>query len=163
MRLNGHIQRGNRLVADDELGLHGQGAGDADALALSAGEFVRIAGGVLAVQPDEGEQLEDAVVALLFAGIHMMHVQRLAHDVGNRHARVQRGVGILKDHRGLRAELPNVVFGLDELAVIVDFAGGGLVEMQNRAADRGLAAAGLADQAERLAPVYGEGHVVNGL
>ena len=38
-----HVERRHRLVADDELGAERQRAGDADALALAAGEFVRIA------------------------------------------------------------------------------------------------------------------------
>ena len=50
LRLNGHVQRGNRLVADDELGVERQGACDADALALSAGELVRIAVAVIGLQ-----------------------------------------------------------------------------------------------------------------
>ena len=40
LRLNRHIQRGDRLVADDELRLDGERAGNADALALAAGKLV---------------------------------------------------------------------------------------------------------------------------
>ena len=40
--LDRHVERGDRFVADDELGLEGEGAGDADALALAAGELVRV-------------------------------------------------------------------------------------------------------------------------
>ena len=46
-----------RLVGDDELGVHGERAGDADALALSAGEFVRIAAVILFTQSDPRQQL----------------------------------------------------------------------------------------------------------
>ena len=35
LRLDRHVQRADRLVANDELRLHRQGAGDADALPLS--------------------------------------------------------------------------------------------------------------------------------
>ncbi len=38
-----HVERRDGLVADDQLGAERQRAGDADALALAAGEFVRIA------------------------------------------------------------------------------------------------------------------------
>jgi hypothetical protein len=41
LRLHRHIQRGHRLVGDDIGGFDNQCAGDTDALALSAGEFVR--------------------------------------------------------------------------------------------------------------------------
>ncbi len=43
LRLNGNIQRGNRLVADDKFGIQRKRAGNADALALAAGKLVRIA------------------------------------------------------------------------------------------------------------------------
>src|ERR1700674_2520269 len=42
LRLHRDVESGNGLVADDELGLDRQGPGDADALTLSAGEFVRV-------------------------------------------------------------------------------------------------------------------------
>ena len=43
LRLDRDVERRDRLVADDQLRLAGQRAGDADALALAAGELVRIA------------------------------------------------------------------------------------------------------------------------
>ena len=42
LRLDGHVQRGSRLVGDDELGRAGQGHGDHDALAHTAGQLVGI-------------------------------------------------------------------------------------------------------------------------
>ena len=42
LRLNGDVQSGNRLVADDELGVHRQSAGDADTLAAAAVKLMRI-------------------------------------------------------------------------------------------------------------------------
>ncbi len=44
LRLNRNVQRGDRLVADDELRVQRQGAGNADTLALAAGKFVRGSG-----------------------------------------------------------------------------------------------------------------------
>ena len=55
--LDGHVQRGDGLVADNEVRVDRQGAGDADALALAAGKFVGVAGGVLAVQADVAHEL----------------------------------------------------------------------------------------------------------
>ena len=43
LRLDGNVQGRNRLIANHQLRIDGKGAGDTDALALSAGEFVRIA------------------------------------------------------------------------------------------------------------------------
>ena len=41
-RLDVDVERGDRFVADDELGLDGEGARDANALALAAGELMRV-------------------------------------------------------------------------------------------------------------------------
>src|SRR5579864_7796904 len=43
LRSDADIEGRYRLIADDELRPQCQGAGDADALALTAGEFVRVA------------------------------------------------------------------------------------------------------------------------
>ena len=45
LRLDRDVERGDRLVADDELRVERQRPGDADALALAAGELVRVAVG----------------------------------------------------------------------------------------------------------------------
>ena len=52
--LDGHVQGGDNLVADDEFGAQGQGPGDGDPLALAAGELVGEAGGHLGIQPPPG-------------------------------------------------------------------------------------------------------------
>jgi len=41
--LNRDVQRGDGFITDYDLGVEGQGTGDADALPLSAAEFVGIA------------------------------------------------------------------------------------------------------------------------
>ena len=64
LRLDRHVERGHRLVADDELGAHRQRARDADALALAAGELVRVAPHVVGAQADGLEQLDDAILEL---------------------------------------------------------------------------------------------------
>ena len=51
LRLDRNVQRRDRLVTHNEIGLNGQRAGDADALALPAGELVRIALLVGRVEP----------------------------------------------------------------------------------------------------------------
>ena len=43
LRLDRHVERRDGFVADQNLGLHRERAGDADALALAAGELMRIA------------------------------------------------------------------------------------------------------------------------
>src|SRR5579862_5494661 len=51
--LDRDVERGDRLVADDQLGLDRKRARNADALALTAGKFVRIAAHMIGLQPDD--------------------------------------------------------------------------------------------------------------
>ena len=57
-----------RLVADDELRAQGQGAGNANALALSAGEFVRIAVAGGFIESNGAQEFADAAVDLRSTG-----------------------------------------------------------------------------------------------
>src|SRR5439155_804007 len=57
LRLHGHVERRDRLVADDQLRVDGEGARDTDSLALAAGELVREPVVVLRVETDDLEQL----------------------------------------------------------------------------------------------------------
>ena len=67
LRLHRHVERRHRLVADDQARVERQGAGDADALALPAGEFVRVAVERLGPQPDLAGQRLDPLVERLAA------------------------------------------------------------------------------------------------
>ena len=53
------VERRGRLVADDQLGLGGQRAGDADALLLAAGELAGTAVGEVRRQADLRQQFGD--------------------------------------------------------------------------------------------------------
>ena len=64
LRLHRNVERAGRLVADDELGVRRQGAGDADALALAAGELVRILAPVGGIEADQAQQLAHALLDL---------------------------------------------------------------------------------------------------
>ncbi len=57
LRLDRDVQRRDRLVGDDQPGVQGERPGDADALALAAGELVREAPGRLGRQADPGQQV----------------------------------------------------------------------------------------------------------
>ena len=83
--------------------------GDADALALAAGELAREAGQVqLRVEPDDLEQLAHARVAPLVRD-HAVGAQRLGEDVGDRQARVQRGHRVLEHHLHVAPDLHPLV------------------------------------------------------
>ena len=104
LRLDRHVQRRHRLVADHQAGLERQRARDADALALAAGELVRIALGHVGQQAHGGQQRGDALAVLGAAGRQAVHRQRLADDVAHLHARVERAVRVLVDHLHAAAE-----------------------------------------------------------
>ena len=56
LRLNGDIQRRDRLVRNDQRWIQGEGAGNADPLPLPAAELVRVAVEVLWFESHEVEQ-----------------------------------------------------------------------------------------------------------
>ena len=68
LRLDRDVERRHRLVGHDQLGLDRERAGDRQALALAAGEFVRIAPRVLGPQADQLEQLADALAPRRLVG-----------------------------------------------------------------------------------------------
>ncbi|CAM5491577.1 hypothetical protein SCANM63S_02430 [Streptomyces canarius] len=56
LRLDGDVERRDRLVGHDDLRAQRESAGDADALALAAGELVGVAVDVLGVEADDVQQ-----------------------------------------------------------------------------------------------------------
>ena len=108
LRLDRHVERGDRLVGDDQLGIERQRAGDRDALPLTAREFVRKGVHLAAPQADLIEQAGDEPL-LFLATRDVVHLQRLADDVAGRHARIERGKRVLKDDLHLAAIGPHVV------------------------------------------------------
>ena len=62
--LDGDVEGRNRLVADDQLRLEGQSAGDGDALALAARELVWIAADVTGIEADLLEEFPDSRSAI---------------------------------------------------------------------------------------------------
>ena len=70
LRLDRHVERGDRLVGHDQLRLERERAGHADALPLAAGELVRVAVVVLGVQPDAVHQVLHGPLALALALVH---------------------------------------------------------------------------------------------
>ena len=125
---------------------------------------MRVAAGVVGVQPDDAQQLLDAFAARLPLG-QVVDDQRLADDAADGHARVQRRVGVLEDHLHLAAEVTQLVsLHLHQVATVEqDLAGGRPVELEDRPPDGRFPAAALAYQAERLAAADGERHVVDRL
>jgi hypothetical protein len=94
--LDRNVERRDRLVGDDEFRLQDQGAGDADALALAAGELVRVAAAHLGSEADPLQDLANALVPRPVTS-QLVDRQPLAHDLADGHARVQGSDRVLKD------------------------------------------------------------------
>ena len=157
-----HVERRHRLVADQQLGVDRQRAGDADALALAAGELVRIAPRVLRSEPDHVQELRDPPRAL--ASLRQsVDGQRLADHLLHRHARIQGGIRVLEDHLHLAPQRPQVLgIGAGHVpALEQDLTPGRLQQAQQQAPDGGLAGAALPDQSHALAAAQGEAHPVD--
>src|SRR6266496_1268350 len=165
LRLNRDVQGRDRLVADDEGRLHGERARDAHPLALAPRELVRIALRHGGQEARVTEKLLDARLAGRAVGDDAVDGQGLGDHLAHRHARVERAVRVLEDDLHLpayRAELGGRR-GRQVLALEKDRTAGRLLELEDAPARGGLAAAGLAHEAEGLAPAYRERHVVHRL
>ena len=153
LRLDRHVERRHRLVGHDQARLDGQRAGDGDALALAAGEFVRIAPRMVGPQPYQLEQLRHARRSLLLVADQAMQPQRLAQHGTDSHARIERGVRVLEDDLQAAAARAHLV-GVERQQVLALEAHGAfrrLDQPQHQPADGRLAAARLAHDGERLA------------
>ena len=103
LRLDRDVERRDRLVGDEQLGVERERARDADALALAARELVRVAVVVLGVQPDRAPAAPARALRrpALLAGRGSRAARRRSAD---RLAGVQRGVGVLEDDLQLAPE-----------------------------------------------------------
>jgi hypothetical protein len=163
LRLDRDVERGHRLVADDQLRADGERAGDADALALAAGELVGVAAHVIRVETDCLQQMGDLLLALTPGLGELVDDERLPHDGAHGHPRVQRRIGVLEDDLQIAPEGPErpLVHGRDVLPLEPHLARGRLDQAEDAPSGRRLAAARLSDQPQRLARVDLEGDAVH--
>ncbi len=146
--LDRHVQRRHRLVEDQHLRPQRERAGDADALPLAAGELVRVPVAVLRVEPDRSQQLPD----LPAPGSSLPNRPWMRSGSATISLTVIRGSSeangswntICRSRRSGRI-CPRRQ--LDQVpAPVPDLPDGGLDQLEQQPAGRGLAAAGLADQ-----------------
>lgn len=100
LRLHGHVERRRRFVGDEQVGITGQRHGDHQALALPAGELVRILADTFfgRLDADVVEQLDHALFRL--GPIHVLVAdQRLAQLVRDGQHGIEAGHRILENHR----------------------------------------------------------------
>ena len=162
LRLDRNVERGDRLVGDDEVRVERERPGDADPLALAARELVWVAFAEVRVEADRREQLADPL-APLGAVPDAVDLERLADDPRHVHPRVEAGVRVLEDHLHPAAHAPQggPLEAREVDAVEHDPARCRPVQADDRPAGRALPTAGLADEAKRLAAPEREAHVVD--
>ena len=158
LRLHGHVERRRRLVRDQELRVAGERHRDHHALAHAARELVRIVVDALLRRrdPDELQHLDRPRHGVLLAE-PLMQLHRLGDLIADGEDRVQRRHGLLEDHRDVVAadllELPLLEHGeitaLEEDARAFRDPAGPVDQAHHRQRGHGLAAARLADDAER--------------
>ena len=150
LRLDGNIQRRDRLITDNELRVHRQGAGNADALAAATVQFVRVTVFQPLRQADQFHQFIYALVDCLLALYDAGDFQRFGNQLGDAHAGIQRGVRILEDHLDLVAVAAELSAGQRHNvgAVKQDLPAGGLLQFHDQLSQRGLATTGLAHDAQ---------------
>ena len=162
--LDGHVESGGGFVHDQERGAGDEGHGDDDALLLAAGELVRVAveqgGGVWQLDLGHGGQREVAGLAGADRTVQGGDFRQLAADG---HHRVEAAHRVLVDHGDL-ASADGAERGVVEAGHVAaleqdapgDEAAGAAEIAHDGEGDGGLAGAGFADEAERLALVDGE-------
>ena len=163
--LHAHVQRRGRLVAHQEFRLGRQRPRDRDALALAAGELVRVLRHVQRRQPHRLRAARrpappaarsSVMMPCSFSGSPTMS----SHDP----ARIQAGVRVLEDHLDAPAQLAalrRLERRMRILPVEGQAAARGLVQPHQQPRDRALAAARLAHQRQRLALGDLEAHAVD--
>ena len=160
LRLHRHVERRRRLVGDEEVGLVGERHGDHHALALAAGELVRIGAepAFRVADADEVEKLERAG-ARLAVGQAAMQLQDLADLPLDGVERVERGHRLLEHHGDVVAAHAAhlVLVGGDQVLALEQDAAGRVMrgrvgqELEDRERRDRLAGARLAHQRHRLA------------
>ena len=148
--LDGNVQSGRGLVADDQLGIAGKGHSDQNALTLTTGKLMRIAlERTLGVEAHELQELLGATGAAALG--------ELLHLGGNEHGGVERGQGVLIDHGdiGTAQAEPLLLAHLEQIAALPENLTRKVLVIVGQAHDGqrgdGLTAAGLAYQAHGLA------------
>ena len=164
LRLDRHIERRDGLVADDQVGAEGERPGDVDSLALTAGEFVGVAGAVSSTEADPVEKLQHPVVDLLRCHLRV-DPHRLADDAADGMAGIQRRIGVLEDHLHPRSEFAQLLFAeVREFDVAQpDLPGRRAMELEHSPSGGGFAAPALADQPKRFAREELEAHAIDRL
>ena len=96
--LDRDVEGGDRFVGEDEFRFGGEGAGDGDALALAAGEFVGVLRMKRRSRPTRSMSSATRSVSSAPVSVGWRRADGFGEGAEDGHARVERGVGILEDH-----------------------------------------------------------------
>src|SRR5580704_825491 len=169
--LHGHVERGGRLVSDQQVGLVGEPHGDHGALAHPATELVgEVVDTALGIRDAHlSEQIDAAGLDIVFGDL-VVGVHRLVDLVADTQHWVHRAERILKDHRDVTStDVAQLFLGeLQQIASLEhDLAADHLARSLDQTEDRhgrdALAAAGLTDDAEGFARRHTEADASNRL
>ena len=163
-----HVERGGRLVGDQEIGLVGERHGDHDALALPAGELMwKSAEAILRLrQAHQAQELDDAC-ARRGPAHSLVEIKRLGDLLLDAVERVERGHGLLEDHGDAIApdRLERSRRRMHEILALEQDAALGVVprdrirqQLQDRECRHRLSGAAFADERQCLALREVEGH-----
>ncbi|ABA48402.1 hypothetical protein BURPS1710b_2632 [Burkholderia pseudomallei 1710b] len=168
LRADRHVERGGRLVGEQQARPACERHRDHRALPLAARQLVRIAVDALVrpVDPGAREQRDRprARVALRYA---IVQLDRLADLLADREERIERGHRLLEDHRDVRAaQRAHLALALvgERLAREADRAAhvGVAQQAQDRQRGDALAGARFADERDALAAADRKRYVVDG-
>lgn len=159
------VERRDRLVADEQLRAEDQRPGNHDALALPAGELMRIAPEQVRTQADCLEQLERLLPASLGSGFEPVDDERLDDLLADGQAPVERRERVLMHqlHPPAQGSPLAIARRADGLAREHDPPARRRQQAEHEARGGRLAATGFADQAEGLAGGEGKADAVDGM
>ena len=170
--LHHRVERGGGLVGDQQRRLQQHHRGQHHALAHAARELVRprLDGGLRIADADAAQHLQDAFAALRRRQVAAVQLEALVQLASDGHGRIERSHGFLEHHADARAaqlaQLGRAGLG-DFHALEADRAAGHHQRRRRQAHDGarrlGLAAAGLADDADHFARRHLEGHAADDL
>ena len=131
LRLNGNVQCGNRLVADDDFRIHSQSTGNTNALAAAAVQLMGINVGIALSQAYRAHELQGALFNSFLALNQLVLDNGLANKLHNGFTRVQGRERVLEHHLHFLAQRTH--FLTTQLGNIValenNLAAGGLDEL----------------------------------
>src|SRR3954447_5933165 len=168
LRLDDHVERGRRLVRDEQLRAQHKGEGDHDPLPHAAGELVRVLTEARRRDSHPSERLKRAAADLAVAHLRFVLLQRLLEVVLDPHQRIETRHRLLEDEAEVGpTKLAELLRGhADEVPAAIDDRAVGFCALREQsedpASERRLAAPRLPDETDDLAFVDRQRDAVDG-